>query len=164
MRVPLIVRYPGKIPAGTRSSELAISPDFYPTLLSLTGIAPAVNADFDGADLGPVLTGAAQSTGRDAVFFHYPHYHTEGATPYSAIRKGQWKLLQFYEGSRVELYHLARDPGESINLAASNPAKRDELFADLQAWKIETDAQLPSLNAEYSPEREETFRIGAPIE
>lgn len=164
VRVPLIVRYPGKIPAGTRSSELAISPDFYPTLLSLTGIAPAADANFDGADLSPVLTGARESTGRDAVFFHYPHYHTEGATPYSAIRKGQWKLLEFYEGPRVELYHLARDPGETIDLAEREPAKRDELFADLQAWKQQTGAQIPTLNADYSPELEETFRIGAPIE
>ncbi len=163
VRVPLIVRYPGQIAAGTRSSELAISPDFYPTLLTLTGVAPAANANFDGADLTPVLTGAADSTGRESVFFHYPHYHTEGATPYSAIRKGQWKLLQFYQGNRVELYHLARDPGETMNLADSEPQKRDELFADLRAWKDQTGAQLPTLNADYSPELEDTFRIGAPI-
>ena len=163
VRVPLIVRYPGKIPAGTRSSELAISPDFYPTLMTLTGTSPAESVAFDGADLSPVLTGSSTSSGRDAVFFHYPHYHTEGATPYSAIRKGQWKLIEFYEGSRVELYDLARDPGESTNLASSAPGKRDELFADLAVWKIRTGAQLPSLNPDYSPELEDMFRIGAPI-
>ncbi len=163
VRVPLIVRYPGRIAPNTRSSELAISPDFFPTLMTLAGVTPATAVEFDGADLSPVLTGQAAVTGREAVYFHYPHYHTEGATPYSAIRKGQWKLIEFYEGNRVELYYLSRDPGESINLADTEPAKRDELFADLQAWKIRTDAQLPSLNPDFSPEGEDTFRIGAPI-
>lgn len=163
VRVPLIVCYPGRVAPNTRSSELAISPDFFPTLMTMTGSAPAESVAFDGTDLSAVLTGASNSTGRDAVYFHYPHYHTEGATPYSAIRKGQWKLIEFYEGSRVELYDLARDPGETMNVAASATGKRDELYADLAEWKIRTAAQLPALNPDYSPGLEDTFRIGAPI-
>lgn len=163
VRVPLIVRYPHHVAAGSVSSIPVTSPDFYPTLLDLTRVNPRKKTPkFDGVSLAGLLVGGETDLPREAIFWHYPHYHTEGATPYSAIRKGAWKLIEFFEDGRVELYHLATDIGEQSNLAETNLAKRNELLADLRAWRKRVGAQLPRPNPAHDPTRAGEFQVAAP--
>jgi hypothetical protein len=96
---------------------------------------------------------------------HYPHYSNQGGGPSSALRDGDWKLVQFYEDSRIELYNLAWDPGEQRNVADAFPDKTGELLELLNRWKKETNAKIPLVNPYYNPnyrevmkQRQETFR------
>ena len=96
-----------------------ITHDLYPTVLEMTGIA-AQKSVVDGVSLAPLLKTGAKVE-RDALYWHYPHYHGGGATPHSAIRKGDFRLIHFYEDDRDELYDLAHDIGETKDLAAAQP-------------------------------------------
>lgn len=158
VRVPLIVKWPGRVAAGQTSGELAISPDLYSTILDLSSVKnPAdFSADIDGASLKQPLLGLG-STGREAIFWHYPHYHPEGARPHSAIRKGDWKLIHVYEEATPRLYNLKNDIGEKVNLFASRPAKGAELMNDLNQWRQEVAAQDPVFNGNYDPQREDSW-------
>jgi len=151
VRVPAIVSWPGHIPAGAKSSEPMITCDLYPTVLEITG-APGDanhNARVDGVSLVPVLTRGRRSLKRSDLFWHYPHYHRGGATPYSAIRSGSWRLVEFYEDRRVELFHLGRDLGEKTDLAKSHPEKVTELRGRLHEWRRQVAAQAPRDNPEF---------------
>jgi hypothetical protein len=103
----------------------------------------------DGESLVPLLkqTGALK---RDAIYFHYPHYHTEGATPYGAIREGDWKLIEFYETGAHELYDLKNDIGESHDLSAEKPDVTARLARKLDDWRHKTGAQMPSQNPDWN--------------
>ena len=90
---------------------------------------------------------------RDALYWHYPHYHPGGATPYGAIRQGDWRLVEFYEDDRVELYDLKSDVGESKDLAAEKPEKARELRRKLAEWRKSVGAQMPSPNPNYEPSK-----------
>lgn len=152
VRVPLIVSYPAQIKPGKTNHTPIISPDFYPTLLTLTGTARK-DQHFDGVDFSAVLKGESDTLSRQAIFWHYPHYHNEGAVPYSAIRKGDWKLIENLEDQSIELFNLADDLGEKTNLAAIKTAKRDELIADLRAWRTQVGAQMPMPNPKFDATR-----------
>jgi arylsulfatase A-like enzyme len=132
VRVPLIVSWPGVTTPGTTTATPAITPDIPATILDLTGVGAEPKQPLDGVSLAPVLRG--ESLAREALYWHYPHYHPGGATPYSAIRAGSWRLVHFYEDGRDELYDLARDPGEITDLAAKDPTRAAELKATLDAW------------------------------
>ena len=152
VRVPLIVRYPGKVKPGKTSDEPVITMDLYHTLIELTakGKPSAADAPADGVSLLPVLTGSG-NLDRDALYWHYPHYHPGGATPYSAIRAGDYRLIEFFEDGRTELYNLKDDIGEQNDIASSQPKKRDELLAKLAKWREQVGAQLPTPNPDYDP-------------
>ncbi len=85
---------------------------------------------------------------REALYFHYPHYYPT-TTPVSASRVGDWKLLEYHEDSRVELYNLKEDVGEAKDLAAKMSAKADELLRGLRAWRKGVNAQMPTPNPEF---------------
>jgi arylsulfatase A-like enzyme len=104
----------------------------------------------DGASYLPLLRGAVTSA-REAIYWHYPHYHPGGATPYSAVRAGDWKLIEFFEDDHVELYHLHEDPEEKRDLAATMPERVRELRQRLHTWRGQVGAQLPSPNPDYDP-------------
>src|SRR5439155_2951482 len=94
----------------------------------------------------------------EALFLHYPyylHYQLGGTTPYGAIRAGDFKLIEFFDDMRVELYNLREDIGEQRNLAAQMPAKADELRARLHAWRADVGAQMPARNPAYDPSKPE---------
>lgn len=150
VRVPFIVRWPGAIKPGSTCDVPVISADIHPTLVELAGLAPRPGQVIDGASLVPLFkqTGPLQ---RDAIYWHYPHYHPGGATPYGAIRAGDLKLIEFYEDMHVELYNLKDDIGEKNDLAKSMPEKAAELRARLQKWRAETGAQMPTANPDYDP-------------
>ena len=94
VRVPTIVKWPGVTAPGGLCHEPAITIDFYPTLLEIAGVEgdPLHNAHVDGVSLVPLLKNPAGKLPREAVYWHYPHYHSCGATPYGAVRARDWKL------------------------------------------------------------------------
>lgn len=149
IRVPLIMRWPGQITPGRVSQEVVTSVDFYPTLIEAAG-APTPGQPLDGESLLPVLTGAS-GLARDAVYWHYPHYHH--STPAGAIRKGAWKLIEFFEEGRLEMYNLDRDPGERHNLASPFPDQARALQNELAAWRASVAASMPAPNPDYDPAR-----------
>lgn len=152
VRVPLIVKWPGVTQPGSLCEAPVITPDFYPTMLAIAKLKPARRQVIDGESLVPLLrqTGPLR---RDAIYWHYPHYHPGGATPYSAIRAGDWKLIEVFEDQHVELYNLKDDVSERTDLADRLPKKAAELRAKLVAWRKSVGAQLPLPNPKYDPQR-----------
>jgi len=156
-RVPLIVHWPGVTKAGSMCDVPVISMDLYPTILEMAGEKQAAGKTVDGVNLVPLLRGVAEPK-RETLFWHYPHYqHYQlgGTTPYGAIRAGDFKLIEFFDDMRVELYNLREDIGEQRNVAAQMTAKAEELRARLHAWRKEVGAQMPSRNANYDPTKPE---------
>ncbi len=147
VRVPLIVCWPGVTKPGTETTVPAISYDMLPTLLEGAGVKPS--GPVEGKSLVPVLKGGQLA--ERAIFWHYPHYHPGGATPYSAVREGDWKLIQFFEDMHTELYQLSADSLEAHNLAATEPSRAGALLAKLDAWRKEVGAQFPTPNPNYDP-------------
>ena len=96
------------------------SPDFYPTILELAGLDPLPAQHCDGTSIAPLLRGA-KSIEREAIFWHYPHYGNQGGTPGSSVRADDYKLIEFFEDGRLELYNLRDDIGEERNLAEQMP-------------------------------------------
>ena len=152
VRVPLMVRWPGVAPAGVTCREPVVSTDFYPTILEMAGLKgdSEHNADMDGVSLVPLLKNPQATLGRDAIYFHYPHYYPT-TTPVSSVRAGAWKLLEFHEDRHVEVYNLADDPGEQNDLAAAMPERVEQLRRRLHAWREAVDAQMPEPNLSRSP-------------
>ena len=148
LRVPLIVRWPGVVPAGAGCTQPVTTMDVAATVAAVVG-GTAEKAAEDGIDLGPLLRNPTLPLGREALFWHYPHYNAGGATPFAAIRAGDWKLIQYYEDGRHELFNLAADPGESHDLAAAQPDRVLELARRLFDWQGKVGAQWPMGNPSY---------------
>ncbi len=158
VRVPAFIVAPGIANPGQECHEPIISPDFFPTLMELTGIecSEQVKNGFDGRSIAPLLKPEG-TISRGAIFWHYPHYHTEGAVPYSAIRKGDWKLIHNIQDSVYEMYNLKDDIGELNNLANSKTEIRDSLINELEALKKNVGAQMPTSNPDYNEEKADLF-------
>jgi arylsulfatase A-like enzyme len=116
-------------------------------MLDLAGAKPLDQQR--GVSLVPVLRGGEIPA--RPLFWHYPHYHPGGATPYSAVLEDNWRLVEFFEDNHVELFHLSDDPEEKHDLAATQPEKAAELKARLKAWRESMGAQLPTPNPDYDP-------------
>lgn len=149
VRVPFIVRWPGVITPATLCDEPAIHVDIFPTFLEIAG-APRPPQVLDGASLLPLFRDAAAKLPREALYVHFPGY-LEGygtnqwrTAPVGTIRAGDWKLMEFFEDGRLELYNLAQDLGEKNNLAAALPEKAAQLQKKLAAWRQETNAAMPT--------------------
>ncbi len=147
IREPLIVRWPGVVRAGSRCEDTVISIDYFPTILEMAGLGKPRHK-VDGVSILPLLR---QKGGldRDAVYWHYPHYSNQGGPPAGAIRDGDYKLIEFYEDGRVELYNLKDDIGERRNLARAEPKKAAELRAKLKRWRAAMGAEMPVVNPQY---------------
>ncbi|HSH95842.1 MAG TPA: sulfatase [Roseimicrobium sp.] len=152
VRVPLIVKWPGVTKPGRTNDVPVITVDYFPTMLEMACIGPKPGVPLDGESLVPLLKGTGALT-RDAIYWHYPHYHPGGATPYSAIRQGSFKLIQFYEDNHVELYNVKKDIGETKDLAASSPLETAALKALLSEWRTSVQAQEPVANPDYDANR-----------
>lgn len=153
VRVPLFVRWPGVTKPGSVCDTPVITPDYFSTIAEICGATVENKSALDGESLVPLLR---QSGGlkRDAIYWHYPHYHPGGATPYSAIRKGDFKLIEFFEDEHVELYNLRADISEQTDLAAKQPEKTKALREQLHTWRRDVGAQLPSPNPNADPKRD----------
>jgi arylsulfatase A len=143
IRVPLIIRWPGHVPAGTESAEPVISMDFFPTILDVAGLEPQADVPLDGESLMPILTETGDLQ-RDAIYFHYPNYafHEENRLA-GAIRMGDYKLILFYDDDSVELYNVTEDLSETTDLAEQMPEKAAEMKARLQQWLADSGAKMP---------------------
>jgi len=150
IRVPMIIKAPGLTRAGSECHEPVISTDFYPTMLEITGLPFKPDQHLDGVSLVPLLKGA-DTLGRDAIYWHFPLYHFRGGTPCSAMRAGDYKLIEFFEDNHVELYNLRNDIGENNDLARTNPDKANELRKMLHQWRKDVNAQIPKPNPDYKP-------------
>lgn len=159
IRVPLIIRWPGVVAAGRVSSLPVTTVDFFPTLLDLTGRPAAADAVLDGISLVSYLRGGP-APARNGIYWHYPHYHASGlGGPAGAVRAGDWKFIEYYEttltgkGHDAELFNLRTDPGETRNLATTNPTKVAALRSQLAAWREAVGAQMPTVNPDFDPTR-----------
>jgi arylsulfatase A-like enzyme len=146
------VRFPGVVEAGSKNETPIAQIDLYPTFLELAGRTEP--AGLDGVSLLPAFkSGNLKSR---ALFWHFPGYLQSykadpdsastffRTTPCSVIRKGDWKLIQYFEDGVIELYNLKNDPSEKTNLASKNEARKIELLAELEAWQKETKAPIPT--------------------
>lgn len=145
IRIPMIVKWPGRVEPGRVLDTTAATTDIYPTLLAMAGLAALPEQHRDGINLWPLIQGVGEPVERD-LFWHFPHYHGSGNIPSSAIRSGDLKLVEWLETDRVELFDLSSDMGESEDLAESRPAERDRLRARLHDWRAEVDARMPFLD------------------
>lgn len=163
IRVPLLVRGPG-IAAGSTATNAMSSVDYFPTILELAGLPPGAApgakspapaeagtpSGIDGVTLAPLLKGTGAPAARP-LFWHYPHYSNQGGKPGGAIRDGDFKLIEFYETGRVELFDLKS--GENRNLAEDpmHTARVKAMVSKLDTWRIQTGAQMMQPNPAYRP-------------
>jgi len=149
IRVPLIVRYPGVVEPGSTCDTPVISHDFHPTLLEIAGLSPMPKQHVDGASLMPLLKQSGALKPR-AMFWHFPNYigagHPNPARPLSVIREGDFKLIEFLEDGRLELYNLRQDVGEQENLVERLPDRARQMQRKLIEWRKATKVQMPRPN------------------
>ena len=143
IRVPLIVRWPGKVAAGKVREDPVILTDFYPTLLEVAGLKTRKHYPGDGESLLPLLTDKGDLE-RDAIFWHYPNFafHRDNRLG-SGIRMGDYKLIEFFDRNEVELYNLREDLGEKKNLAAVEAGRVQEMRKRLSRWRENSGARMP---------------------
>ena len=152
VRVPLILKYPPIVPSGTVCSEPTISYDFYPTLIAMAGGELPKDQTIDGLSLLPLMRNPQARLDRDALHWHYPHFHHD--RPASSIRERDWKLIEYLDGSdTVELYHISQDIGESTNLADQRKGRVADLRRKLQSWRQSVVARMPYSNPHYNADR-----------
>lgn len=143
IRVPLIVRQPGRRNAGGQPNEYVSSSDLYPTLLELAGLPLQPGQHTDGRSFVELLRGSGPRKPPRSLFWHYAHYHGSTWAPGAAIRDGDWKLIEFYHYGTFELYNLREDLGERKNLADTHPERASSLRQRLRSWQQEMGAQMP---------------------
>jgi arylsulfatase A-like enzyme len=160
VRVPLIIYWPKVTKPGSESDVPTITMDLFPTILQMTDQKLDPNAVCDGISLLPLLEQEGTLPARP-LFWHYPHYqHYQqgGATPYSAVRDGDYRLIEYLNDSRVELYNVEIDIGEQEDLADTKPEIANRLRDELHAWRKTVDAQMPISNPKYDPTKPEHTR------
>jgi arylsulfatase A len=146
LRIPAIVRLPGRVPGARVIDAPVVNTDWVPTLLELAGVtAPR---GLDGVSLVPLLFGPAEAPQR-AFFWHFPHYTNQGSLPAGAVREANWKLVENYEDGRAELYDLSNDIRETQDLASREPDRVKRLQAQLAAWRIATGVQTNGANPKF---------------
>lgn len=151
IRVPAIMYYKG-CNAGSVCDVPIIGTDFYPTILDYAGLDMQPQQHKDGISIMPIVKD--NFCPERSLFWHYPHYGNQGGEPSSIIRKGDWKLIYYYESEHSELYNLAMDISESEPLNAQYPDKVEELEKELKIWLDEVNARKPLADPQYDPKKE----------
>lgn len=149
IREPLLVRWPARIKPGLTIATPVSSPDLMPTLLDAAGVAPKSRPATDGISLLPTLSGTPPP--ERPLFWHYPHYGNQGGAPSAAVRLGDWKLIEWFEDGRSELFDVAQDPAESRDLATAEPDRVKQLKDILHRWQQSVGAKFPTPNPAYDP-------------
>ena len=148
LRVPLIVRWPGHVPASRLVDTPVINTDWMPTLAEIAGARTP--RDLDGVSIAPLLLGRGAPKPRP-FYWHFPHYTNQGSQPAGAIRAGDWKLVEHYEDGRAELFNLRNDICESTDLSAGEPRRVARLKRQLAAWRQRVGAQTNAPNPTFDP-------------
>lgn len=152
LRVPLIVKWPGRGQRGSVCDVPVISTDLYPSILEMIGVPLLPDQHQDGVSLAPLLQGTGELQ-RDALYWHFPHYSNHGmASPGGAIRAGDLKLIEYFENGTLQLFNLREDPGERQDLARKDPASADRLRAAMHRWRESVSAPMMVANPDYTPE------------
>jgi arylsulfatase A-like enzyme len=147
IREPLIIKWPQVIKAGTKTEIPVISNDFYATFLAAAKLPLIPKQHTGSSNLLPLLKG--EDMKERALFWHYPHYSNQGGSPGSAIRKGDWKLIRWYETGKEELFNLKDDMGEQHNLLTKEPKITKSLGKALSKWLKSEKALFPTENPAY---------------
>jgi arylsulfatase A-like enzyme len=165
IRVPLIISAPGLIPPGGTSAQRVTSLDILPTAVDLLEVPRPAHA-LDGDSLLPVLRNSRRRLKARPLYWHYPHYSNQGGVPGTAMIESDWKLIEFHEDNRLELYHLRTDPGEKTNLARRNRVQAMKMWRKMQRWRETHGAILPQPNPAYDREKADQGLTGveAPTE
>ncbi len=150
IRTPLLVKWPGSIKANSSSDVPVCGIDLLPTIREVCILEQTESHKSDGVSLLPLLKQSGMIA-RESLFWHYPHYANQGGKPGAVIRAGEWKLIEFYEEGRRELFHVAKDLSESRNLAEQEPDRVRELSEQLAAWRNSVGARMPEPNPNYTP-------------
>lgn len=148
IREPLIVAWPDVLESAQINHTPVQSIDFYPTILEFANIEIPQNYKPDGLSLMPILSGKGKLN-RNYLYWHYPHYSNAGSPPCAAIRKDNFKLLEYFEDSHLELYDLDKDIGETKNLEMEMPELAEQLLAELKRWQKSVNAKMPMPNPNY---------------
>ncbi|MCH2590103.1 MAG: sulfatase [Planctomycetales bacterium] len=153
IREPMIVRWPGVTAAGSVCKQVVTSTDFYPTILEITGLKARPAQHRDGVSFVSLLKGKTRKRG--PLLWHYPHYGNQGGAPAGAVREGRWKLIEWYEDKRVELFDLESDIGENRDLAEGQPERVRAMRATLHRMLKETGAVMPARNERFDKSKRE---------
>ena len=153
IREPMIVRWPGVTAAGSVCKQVVTSTDFYPTILEITGLKARPAQHRDGVSFVSLLKGKTRKRG--PLLWHYPHYGNQGGAPAGAVREGRWKLIEWYEDKRVELFDLESDIGENRDLAEGQPERVRAMRATLHRMLKETGAVMPASNERFDESQRE---------
>ncbi|HQR08079.1 MAG TPA: sulfatase-like hydrolase/transferase [Gemmatales bacterium] len=148
IRVPLIVRWPGKVKPDSTSNVPVISTDITPTLLAVLGEYD-IKGEFDGINLLDYLTLNKMPAPRP-LYWHQPHYMNQGSRPCGAIREGNWKLIEHYENGQLELFNLEKDIGETTDVSEKEPNRVADLRGKLEKWRREVHAQPNMPNPQFN--------------
>lgn len=150
LRVPFIMRWPGHIGPGSVSDNPVISTDIYATIVDIAGDRAMPGSPLDGRSLVSDFSGGTSNNDID-LYWYYPHYSPKGNHPGAAIRSGDFKLIEFYDPEKVELYDLSNDIGETRDLSDSLPGIKEKLLENLHAWLESMDPIMHTLNPDYDP-------------
>jgi arylsulfatase A-like enzyme len=142
VREPWIVKWPGVTKPGSTCDVPVMNTDILPTVLEVCGLPSKPDLHKDGVSFVNLLKGETKPV-HDALFWHFPHYGNHGSGPCSSVRVGDWKLIHWIEDDSVELFDVVNDPSEKTDLAARQPDRVKDLRARLDAWRKETDANMP---------------------
>jgi len=146
----MIVRWPGVIEPGTVCDDPTTTADLLPTFCKAAG-ANLPDQPIDGMSMMPLFVDSDAALGREAIYFHYPHYHH--SRPAGAIRSGDLKLIEFFDDGPLELYNLKGDISETTNLAEKMPDKARQLQQLLAKWRESVGARMPKSNPKHDPEK-----------
>jgi arylsulfatase A-like enzyme len=149
VREPLIVKWPGMTKPGSVCAAPMISTDYYPTFLEMAGLPLRPAQHLDGVSIVPLLKGEAML--ERPIYWHYPHYSNQGGSPCGTIRQGDFKLIEWYEDDRAELFNIHDDIGEKHDLSQQSPEKAAELRKQLKTWREAVKADMPTPNPDYKP-------------
>lgn len=149
IREPLIIKYPPLISKNSVCHVPVTSTDFYPTILDIAGIDLLPEQHQDGKSLCPLFQNEGEIE-RNAIYWHYPHYGNQGGTPGSSIRKGKYKLIEFFENMRLELYDLENDIEEKCNIVQDFPEIASEMHSLLKNWRDAVHAKTPEPNPDWN--------------
>lgn len=150
IREPMMIRWPSVTRPGSTCDAPVVSTDFYPTLLEIAGLPLRPQQHLDGCSLVPLLKQTG-TVAREALFWHYPHYGNQGGAPGGAVRAGDWKLIEWYEDGKLELFDLKQDLSEQHDVSDQHPDRVRQLHAQLDAWRKAVGARMPTPNPRYDP-------------
>jgi arylsulfatase A len=160
LRIPLLVRWDGKIPGGQTCDVPVLLTDWTPTWLAALGLA--TKDAFDGVSLLELMT-ANKALAPRALYWHEPHYTNQGGRPAGAIREGAWKLIEHYEDGRCELFDLSTDQGETTDQGVKQPGRVADLRGKLEKWRRDVGAQEnkgnPRFNGTLGGELRKSFDV-----